>query len=127
MDASSRGFPDRLDGSLYIDGCQLLEALGDGAAISSALKGDGLVPGTTCCQRGVVAGVLRLARHHNGACHNSGVADRYRRNDRVCVTRRSGRGLASDALSRVGGLRDHDQCWRGGNELAPGIDVQICA
>ena len=63
LDASSRGIPDRLDGPLHLDGRQLLEALGDGAAISSALKGDGLVPGTTCAQRCVVAGLLRLARH----------------------------------------------------------------
>jgi hypothetical protein len=108
LDADSRGIPDRLDGPLHLDGRQLLEALGDGAAICSALEGDGLVSGTTCAQRGVVTGVLRLARHQNGTCHNNCIADHYRRNDRVCVARRSGRGLASGALSRVGGLRDHD-------------------
>ena len=81
LDASSRGIPDRLDGPLHLDGRQLLEALGDGAAVYSALKGDGLVPGTTCAQRGVVAGVLRLARDQNSACNNSCIADRYRRNE----------------------------------------------
>ena len=113
LDASSRGIPDRLDRPLHLDGRQLLEALGEGAAICSALKGDGLVPGTTCVQRGVVAGILRLARHQNGSCHNNCIADRYRRNDIICVRRRSRRGLAFGALSRMGSLRDHDQCGRG--------------
>ena len=112
-------YSHRLDGPLHLDGRQLLEALGqNGAAISSAISGDGLVPATTCAQRCVVAGVLRLARHQNRTCHNSGIADRYRRNDRVRVTRRSGCGLASGTLPRVGGLRDHYQCWRGSYELA---------
>jgi hypothetical protein len=115
----SRGIPDRLDGPLHLDGHQLLEALGDGAAICSALKGDGLVPGTTCAQRGVVADFFQLARHYNGSRNNIRIVTRYRRDDRFCVAGRSCRGLSPGALSRLGGLRDHDQCWRGVPELAP--------
>ncbi len=117
LDTSSCGFPDRLDGPLHLDGHQLLEALGNGATICSSLKGDGMVLGTTRAQRGVVASILQLARHQNGSCHNSCIADRHRRNDCLCVSCRSGRALASSTLFRVGGLRDHDQCWRCGYEL----------
>ncbi len=76
------------------DGHQLLEALGDGAAICSALKGDGLVPGTTCAQRGVVADFFQLARHYNGSRNNIRIVTRYRRDDRFCVAGRSRRGLS---------------------------------